>query len=78
MSTIVQRPGHPLAMVVQLPAGRSLTATDSPKDDEVQKHVDAVVADLTKDKVRPQQVEQVQRAIHDAAVRRAMSGRITR
>lgn len=41
---------------------------------EVQTHVDAVLSDLARDKLKPQQIKQIQHAATDAALRRAVRG----
>lgn len=44
-------------------------------DEEVQKHVDTVLSDMANNKVKPGQIDQLQRGIADASLRRAMAGR---
>lgn len=41
---------------------------------EVQAHVDAVLSDLARDRLKPQQIKQIQHAATDAALRRAVRG----
>lgn len=57
----------------------SVTAmAEADKADEVQAHVDAVLRDLAQDRLKPQQIEQVQRGITDASLRRAVRGQVWR
>lgn len=55
-------------------SGGAFVVEPEAKSDEVQTHVDTVLSDLARDKLKPQQIEQVQRAATDASLRRAVRG----